>query len=145
MKNKPRILLALISASAMVVAGAASAISAPMARLQVQSAGLVDQVQYRRHHDHDHDRRGYYHGYRGSRHHRHGYRRGHDGWWYPLAAFGAGAIIGGAMANGARTHGRVESRHVQWCLDHYRTYRPSDNSYVPRIGVRAQCHSPYGG
>jgi hypothetical protein len=32
---------------------------------------------------------------------------------------------------------------VQWCLSNYRTYRASDNTYVPRAGVRAQCNSPY--
>ncbi|MHC1547508.1 hypothetical protein [Phyllobacterium sp. K27] len=44
-----------------------------------------------------HDRRSHYNnrrerdrrwnGHRGYREKRHGYRRGHDGWWYPRAAF----------------------------------------------------------
>ncbi|HEX2146131.1 MAG TPA: BA14K family protein, partial [Pseudorhizobium sp.] len=88
------------------------------------------------------DRRGYYRGHRGSREYRRGYRRHNDGWWYPLAAFGAGAIIGGAINNQPRAQG-LPSRHVQWCADRYRTYRASDNTYVPRVGVRAQCRSPY--
>jgi hypothetical protein len=53
----------------------------------------------------------------------------------------AGAIIGGAIANsGNRSYG---SSHTQWCANRYRTYRASDNTYVPRVGVRAQCRSPY--
>lgn len=44
-----------------------------------------------------------------------------------------------------RTYRRVQlsEAHVQWCYDRYRTYRESDNTFVPRRGVRAQCYSPY--
>jgi len=45
------------------------------------------------------DERGYYHGYRGYRDRRPGYRRHSDGLWYPAAAFALGAIIGGALNN----------------------------------------------
>ncbi|GES41494.1 hypothetical protein FBZ98_108201 [Rhizobium sp. ERR 922] len=45
------------------------------------------------------DRSGYYHGYRGYRDRRPGYRRHSDGLWYPAAAFALGAIIGGALNN----------------------------------------------
>ena len=82
-------------------------------------------------------RPGWHNGHRGYRHARPGYRRYSDGWWYPLAAFGAGAIIGGAIASTPSTS------HVQWCANRYRTYRASDNTYVPRVGVRAYCNSPY--
>lgn len=65
-----------------------------------------------------------------------------NGYWYSIAAFSAGAIIGGAMAN--QNQPRItSSRHVQWCADRYRSYRASDNTYVPRAGVRAVCNSPY--
>jgi hypothetical protein len=37
----------------------------------------------------------------------------------------------------------MSSRHVQWCSARYRTYRAFDDTYVPRIGVRARCNSPY--
>lgn len=83
----------------------------------------------------------WYHGHRGYRDRRDGYRRHSDGFWYPLAAFGAGAIIGGTIASQPRAN-RVSS-HVEWCASRYRTYRASDNTYVPRAGVRAQCVSPY--
>src|SRR5690348_14691656 len=70
----------------------------------------------------DRDRRGWHNGHRGHREYRSGYRRHSDGWWYPLAAFGAGAVIGGALANPPRA-GAGASRHVQWCSSRYRTYR----------------------
>ncbi|WP_346269390.1 BA14K family protein [Rhizobium wenxiniae] len=58
-----------------------------------------------------------------------------------IGGLAAGAIIGGAIANsGNRSYG---NSHAQWCANRYRTYRASDNSYVPRAGVRAQCRSPY--
>ncbi|MFB2550854.1 BA14K family protein [Ensifer soli] len=89
----------------------------------------------------------YYNGHRGYRYARPGYRRHNDA-WFPLAAFGAGAIIGGALADRPRVYvdppvRRVGNSHVEWCMNRYRTYRASDNSYVPRAGYRAQCVSPY--
>jgi hypothetical protein len=101
-------------------------------RVPVPSASSVEQVQYR-------DRRGWYHGHRGYRHSRPGYRRHSDGWWYPLAAFGLGAAIGGAMSND-RHYG---NRHVNWCANRYRSYRTSDNTFQPNYGPRKQCVSPY--
>lgn len=116
-----------------------------------QPEGLLD-VQYRRHHNghyrphhrphnrphyRPHNRPGYWHGHRGYRYARPGYRRYNDGWWYPLAAFGAGAIIGGAIAQPPRG-----SAHVSWCASRYKTYRASDNTYQPTSGPRRQCVSP---
>ncbi|TKT58047.1 BA14K family protein [Rhizobiaceae bacterium LC148] len=89
------------------------------------------------------DRYGWYNGHRGYRDWRRGYRRHRDGWWYPLAAFGAGAVIGGAIASQPRVVTGLPARHVDWCSARYRTYRVSDNTYVPRAGVRAECRSPY--
>ncbi|MGV1870873.1 BA14K family protein [Agrobacterium rosae] len=57
-----------------------------------------------------------------------------------MAAFGAGALIGGAIGS---TNRAGSSSHAEWCADRYRTYRAYDNTYVPRAGVRAQCNSPY--
>ena len=87
------------------------------------------------------ERRGgyaYYHGHRGYRHHRPGYRE-YNGWWFPLAAFAAGAIITGAIDND-RSYG---SAHVRWCYDRYRSYREWDNTFQPYEGPRRQCYSPY--
>jgi hypothetical protein len=83
----------------------------------------------------------YYQGHRGYRDYRPGYKR-HDGWWYPAAAFVAGAIITGAIANQNRASGG--SAHVDWCYDRYRSYRASDNTFQPYNGPRQACNSPYG-
>lgn len=82
----------------------------------------------------------YFNGHRGYRDRRAGYRQ-YNGWWFPPAAFIAGAIIGGAMNQTPAASG---SAHVQWCYDRWRSYRASDNSYQPFNGPRRQCVSPYG-
>lgn len=90
---------------------------------------------------------GYWNGHRGYRDYRRGYRRHNDGWWYPLAAFGAGAIIGGAIASPppppVYRAPAYNSSHVQWCYNRYRSYRSSDNTFQPYNGPRQQCYSPY--
>lgn len=93
------------------------------------------------------ERRGdnyYYRGHRGYRHHRPGYRQ-YNGWWFPPAAFIAGAIIGGAIANEPPVQYRPRGNaHVDWCYNRYRSYRASDNTFQPYNGPRRQCVSPYG-
>lgn len=37
-----------------------------------------------------------------------------------------------------------QSAHVAWCMDRYRSYRPSNNSYQPHNGPRRICKSPFG-
>lgn len=102
----------------------------------------------RRHGDrvwrHDGGRSGYYNGHRGYRGYRSGYRE-HNGYWFPLAAFGAGAIIGGAIASEPRAvySGSMSPSHVNWCENRYRSYRAYDNSYQPNYGGRRACNSPY--
>lgn len=142
----------IASAAAMTMATIipASAMPLPVAPASQPAAYDVTDVQYHRppppHHGmprhyaphHSMGRPGYYNGHRGYREHRPGYRY-HNGFWFPLAAFGAGAIIGGAIANSG-PHG---NRHVAWCESRYRTYRPSDNTYVSSPGVRRSCVSPY--
>lgn len=92
------------------------------------------------------ERRGghaYWRGHRGYREHRPGYRR-HGDFWFPLAAFATGAIIGGALAND-RPPPRVYrgDAHVRWCYERYRSYRAYDNTFQPYNGPRRQCISPY--
>ncbi|WP_394801906.1 BA14K family protein [Rhizobium halophilum] len=136
---------ALIFATSMAPAGAVV-----MPSVKASQASAVEQVQYR-HRDRDHrrwdrdrdHRRGYYRGHRGYREHRRGYRRHNDGWWYPLAAFGAGALIGGAASSNQPRAAGINPKHYEWCANRYRTYRASDNTYVPRVGIRAECTSPY--
>ncbi|MGB3877643.1 BA14K family protein [Shinella zoogloeoides] len=118
----------------------AQAFAVPMPKAGVSQSSDVEQVQYRRRHG------GWYHGHRGYRHERRGYRRHSDGWWYPLAAFGAGAIIGGAIANDGYSRPRYEGinpRHTDWCYARYRSYRAYDNTFQPNYGPRRECLSPY--
>ena len=116
-------------------------VAAPMITMpHVSGVSDVQTVQHRRHR--------HWRGHRGVGHRRPGYRRHSDGLWYPLAAFGLGAIIGGAMASQPPPQpvfrGRVLSNaHVQWCYDKYRSYRASDNTFQPYNGPRRQCLSPY--
>ncbi len=81
-------------------------------------------------------RRSRHNGYRGYHQRRRGYRRHSNGFWYPLAAFGALA----AIANSGHSH---SSRHVRWCDNRYRSYRISDDTFQPYNGPRRRCNSPY--
>ncbi|RUW86677.1 BA14K family protein, partial [Mesorhizobium sp. M8A.F.Ca.ET.059.01.1.1] len=80
-------------------------------------------------------------GHRGYREYHPGYRR-HGDYWFPLAAFATGALITGAIVN---ENNRVYegNAHVQWCYNHYRSYRASDNTFQPNNGPRRECRSPY--
>lgn len=92
---------------------------------------------------------GYYNGHRGYRQARRGYRQ-YNGYWFPPAAFIAGAIVGGAVASPPPAQYRprynqgMSRSHVDWCYAQYRSYRASDNSFQPYNGPRRQCRSPYG-
>lgn len=113
------------------------------------NSSQIQQVQHRRITDERRNnwkrshRDGWHNGHRGYREHRRGYKRHSDGWWYPLAAFGAGAVLGGALNNQRPAARGYDNRHYQWCSSRYRTYRASDNTYVPSVGRRAVCNSPY--
>jgi len=91
---------------------------------------------------------GYYRGYRGYPTYRSGYRY-YNGYWFPLAAFGAGALIGGAIASQPRYYAPapapagINPRHYEWCANRYRSYRAYDNTFQPNYGPRQQCLSPY--
>lgn len=85
----------------------------------------------------------YYRGYRGYRDARPGYRY-YNGYYFPAAAFIAGAIITGAIANSQpRVVVRSGSAHTDWCYNRYRSYRASDNTFQPNSGPRRECVSPY--
>jgi hypothetical protein len=123
-----------------------SPVPVPAVASSANPGGQVTEVQYRRDREerrrYRHDRRhrdGYYNGHRGYRERRSGYRQ-HNGYWFPLAAFATGAIIGGAVASQPRASG---GSHTQWCANRYRTYRAYDNTYVSSPGVRRSCNSPY--
>ncbi|PDT16292.1 BA14K family protein [Rhizobium sp. J15] len=145
-----------VLAAAVIVTGFApsQAMQMPTAP-QVEKSSAVESVQYRRYYRGDYYRPGYrpgayyrpgyYGGYRGYSYYRPGYRR-YNGYWYPLAAFGAGAVIGGAIAAQPRyvvPAPRMGSAHVAWCANRYRSYRAYDNTFQPYNGPRQQCYSPY--
>lgn len=113
--------------------------------IQVQSRMQIEEQQQPRLRRHrDFRQRGdyyYYHGHRGYRYKRPGYRY-YNGWWFPAGAFIAGAIIGSAINNPPHYyHGG--SAHVRWCYNRYRSYREWDNTFQPYHGPRRQCYSPY--
>lgn len=93
------------------------------------------------------ERARYWNGHRGYSDRRAGYRY-HNGYWYPLAAFAAGAIIGGAIAQprpapvAPRAAG-LNPRHYSWCEARYRSYDSYSNTFQPYNGPRQQCLSPY--
>ena len=122
----------------------------PIERPAAGAEGPVMNVQYlrdrpdrmypRRIYRQNSNRYSYYNGHRGYRYQRPGYRY-HRGYWFPLAAFAAGAVIGGAVAAPRASAGG--NRHTSWCYDRYRSYRASDNTFQPATGPRQQCYSPY--
>jgi len=88
---------------------------------------------------------GYWGGHRGYRTPRPGYRS-YNGWWFPPAAFAAGALLGGAIAGQAAPvygGGGLSAQHYAWCDQRYISYRASDNTFQPYQGPRQPCVSPY--
>lgn len=143
----------MATALAVTLTGVVPLQAMPLMSIQTQpeAQAPVTTVQWDRRHDRrwqrEHrrfERNGYYNGYRGYRERRKGYRY-HNGFWFPLAAFAAGAIIGGSSQAPTRVApGRYSARHYAWCEQRYKTYRASDNTYVAnRAGERRFCNSPY--
>ena len=69
------------------------------------------------------------------RHYRGGYWYETPWWTLPL--------IGGAIINESVHRDRGYSRHVEWCLDHYRSYNIRTNTWVSYSGDVRECISPY--
>jgi hypothetical protein len=87
----------------------------------------------------------YWHGHRGYRYHRNGYRF-HDGYWYPQSAFIIARNYRPRIYERRVYRQRVISlpyEHVRWCEDRYRSYRAYNNSFQPNYGGRRACRSPY--
>ena len=137
-------LLASALAASFGIASIAPANSAPVYVRQGKTlTSDVQEVQWRGERIYRRGNSYYWRGHRGYRHPRPGYRR-HGDFWFPLAAFATGAIIGGALAND-RPPPRVYrgDAHVRWCYERYRSYRAYDNTFQPYNGPRRQCISPY--
>ena len=150
--------IALLGVSAAVLATSfLPAEAMPLtARPEVKSD--VQTVQYWRERDYYGGHRdGYYGGYRGHRERRDGYRY-HNGYWFPLAAFATGAIVGGALSQPREVYrprpvyreyrpvvrGGMSQSHVNWCYGRYRSYDAYSNTFQPYNGPRRTCYSPYG-
>jgi hypothetical protein len=118
-------------------------VPAPPAFEQITGSRDVQQVQWRGYGGGPYYRGGWggYHGY--------GYNSYNN--WYPLAAFGAGALVGGLIASQPRYYayapppadGGLNPQHYEWCYARYRSYRSFDNTFQPNYGPRRQCLSPY--
>ena len=65
--------------------------------------------------------------------------------WWTLPLVGTGVVIGSTLGDGyyAPRYRRGGSRHVQWCLDHYRSYNVRTNTWISYSGEVRQCRSPY--
>jgi hypothetical protein len=154
--------IAVAAVTSAVFAGSlvpAQALPMPVVSSSPVATSDITNVQYRRYYRGGY-RDGYYRGYRGYHGYRGyrgyyggygGYYHNYDGYWYPLAAFGAGAIIGGAIASQPRyvrpapvyRTGGLNPRHYEWCAMRYRSYDAYSNSFQPYNGPRRTCYSPY--
>ncbi|HVK91309.1 MAG TPA: BA14K family protein [Mycoplana sp.] len=78
-----------------------------------------------------------YRGQRGYRTYRDGYYR-YNGYWYPRWIFGNGELLGDTTVGPyAPVYGMTREN---WCATRYRSYRLTDNTYLPRTGgPRVQC------
>lgn len=141
-----KIMIALTTAVIAVTSSAVPSFAAPLGLNAVSSPqSNVENVRSHRGYYHRGGRH-YYNGHRGYNYYRPGYRR-YNGWWYPAGAFAAGALIGGAIGSAAASPPPARysggNAHVNWCANHYRSYRAYDNTYQPYNGPRRQCVSPY--
>jgi hypothetical protein len=75
----------------------------------------------------------------GRRHKRFRHRHGRfvhffNGWWYaePWWSYDTAYV------------GLYGDAHVQWCINHYRSYNPDNNTFVSYSGEIRECVSPYG-
>ncbi len=147
-------LAAGVIGGAMLLSGTApvSAVTLPSAAVTAPAeAGMVEEVHRRgerrvrrgdRVRRYDRRRHGPRYSYRrpGFNHYYSGYYYGSPWWVGPSIGFGI-TLPGVTLGLGGGYGGR--SAHVQWCLNRYRTYDPSTDTYIPRVGQRAYCNSSY--
>ena len=130
-------LAALAAAGAQFASlGGASALTVPVPTAPVASEvgqwnGQLEQVRIRR--PHYRGRHSYYR-HRHYRHRRRGYTHYYGGWWYASPWW---------VIRPHRVPNYGGSRHVNWCLSRYRSYRPSTNMYLGFDGRHHRCRSPF--
>jgi hypothetical protein len=133
---------AALIGGAMLLSGTAPASAVPVSSPAFSApaeAGLVEKVHRRsHHHSHRYDR------------HRHGprysYRR--PGFYYPYGGYYYSSPwwIGPSVGFGITVPyvgSGSGSAHVQWCLDRYRSYDPSSDTFMGYDGYRHRCNSPF--
>lgn len=131
-------LFAPAPATAMVVSGTAAA--------AMVETTLVEEARSHRSSRHRHSRRydRHRHGHRyshrrpGFTYYYGGYYYAHPWWLAPSVGIGVTVPVYPAVPGV-----NLPSAHVQWCINRYRSYDPGTDTYVPRVGVRARCNSPY--
>jgi hypothetical protein len=69
-----------------------------------------------------------------------GYGVGYYGGGYGNGYYDNGYYGGGYTGGG---YGAYSRRHIAWCLNRYRSYNPSSNTWVAYSGRVHQCYSPY--
>jgi hypothetical protein len=133
-------LFAPVPASATAMSGfaAAATVDAAMAE-EVRHTRGHRSSRHRHSRRYDRHRHGSRYSYRrpGFTYHYGGYYYANPWWLAP--GVGIGVTVPVYPAPGVH----VPSGHVQWCINRYRSYDPRTDTYVPRIGVRARCISPY--
>jgi hypothetical protein len=152
------LIVSLTPAHAMPLPARPTVANSAVTEVQYWERDRWERREWRRDAYRDGYRDGYYNGHRGYRERRHGHRY-YNGYWFPLAAFGAGAIIGGAIAAQPRyvepapryvepapayvERGDINPRHYEWCAARYRSYDSYSNTFQPNYGPRRTCLSPY--
>ena len=124
----------------MLLFGAAPASAATLPSPVLVAPGdtaMVEEVQRRRgdrvrrysqrHHSAHRSRRHTSRSFRHHHHHRHG------------PSFGFSFIVPGVTLG----LGGGSSAHVHWCLNRYRSYDPSSDTFLGYDGYRHRCNSPY--
>lgn len=49
----------------------------------------------------------------------------------------------GSSASGSLYLSASQVKHIEWCAATYRSYYPTDDTYLDRAGQRVACRSPY--
>lgn len=73
---------------------------------------------------------------------------GYCGPYFPYNGYYGGPFIGFGFGPGfyvaPQRYASVGSRHVRWCKNRYKSYKPRSNTWVSYSGKVRECVSPYG-
>lgn len=136
-------LIALAAMGAGLIGFSATEASAVTLTPQKPAAAVADTsllLEVRNHRDRRWDRRRH-----GNRYHRRSnrYRHYYGGYWYENPWWIL-PMIGAGIALNHRNYDGYGNRHVEWCMNRYRSYNVRTNTWVSYSGHVRQCRSPYG-